>query len=178
MNKRFLSRVQFRRWLRSASALAISISVLYGDYEKARIESSDAKSLYSMLSAKDFQLPKGQYLVSYEPASDLDDISIDYSKMVMVMTLEAQLARSKRIIGTKAQLLNALSVSNFKFVMTESNDSSFANGIWVVEPKIPEEIEELKEILDTYAMAYAFNDGTDTINLNNFKFNRKSFELG
>ncbi|EGQ7810931.1 hypothetical protein I6Y99_005000 [Vibrio parahaemolyticus] len=178
MNKRFLSRFQFKRWLRSASALAISISVLYGDYEKARIESSDSKSLYSMVSAKGFQLPKGQYLVSYEPVSDLEDTSIDYSKMVMVMTLEAQLARSKRIIGTKAKLLNALIESNFKFVMTESDDSSFANGMWVVEPQVPEEIEELKGILDAYAMAYAFNDGTDTINLNNFKFNRKSFELG
>ncbi|EHH1218698.1 hypothetical protein J7H99_004406 [Vibrio parahaemolyticus] len=176
MNKRFFSRAQFKRWLKGASALAISISVLYGNFEKAKIESSDSKSLYSMVSSPDFQLPKGQYWVSYGPTAELEDTSIDYSKMVMVLTMEAKLARSGKTIGNKAKLLSALSESSFNFVMTESKNNSFTNGMWVVEPQTPEELEGLKRILDSYAMAYAFNDGTDTINLNNFKFNRKSFE--
>ncbi|MGY5617871.1 hypothetical protein ACXHQ9_12200, partial [Vibrio cincinnatiensis] len=47
-------------------------------------------------------------------------------------------------------------------------NSSLVNSY---EPTMPNEIEELKSILDKFAISYAFSDGSGFMTLNNFRFN-------
>ncbi|HGE6053113.1 TPA: hypothetical protein ACGG7T_003820 [Vibrio cholerae] len=176
VTRKFASRTKFKRWIKSVAAIAISISVLYGDYEKARIESSNSKILYATVTKADYSLPNGKYVVSFEPVDDIEQDSIDYSKLVMAMTFEI-LATSGQIIGTKVKLLNALNENGFKYTFYDNDTSSMVSELWVLEPQVPEEIELLKLILSEYAMGHAFNDGTGTINLNNFKFSNSAFEI-
>jgi hypothetical protein len=177
VTRKFPSRAKFKRWIKSVSAIAISISILFGDYEKARIESSDSKNIYATVVADDYSLPNGKYVVSYEPVEDSEQDSVDYSRLVMALTFQATLAKSGQTLGTKVKLLKALNENGFKYTFSDHDTSSMISGLWVLEPKTPEEIELLKSILSKYAVGHAFNDGTDTINLSNFKFSNSAFEV-
>lgn len=44
-------------------------------------------------------------------------------------------------------------------------------GFWVVQLTMPDEIEELKSILNKFAMLYAFSDGSGFMTYNNFRYN-------
>ncbi|AWY02555.1 hypothetical protein A8139_21415 [Marinomonas primoryensis] len=122
--------------------------------------------------------PDQPYLVNFEKAEDTKpDVSIDYSKMVMVIAMEATLARDGRRIGGLELLLTEL--GSYQYCCTSMTEHSVYKiaVLWVVQPSMPYEIDELKAILDKFAMSYAFSDGSGFMTLNNFRFNGNNISI-
>ncbi len=172
MNKIFPGRDTLRKWLATISSVTISTIVLVNDIDKLVINTTNPKMLSQLIYERPSEFPNQPYLVSFEKAKDKKpDVSIDYSKMVMVIAMEATLARSGRRIGGLEPLLKEL--DSYKYCctsMTENLAYKIA-GLWVVQPTMPNEIKKLKAILDKFAMSYAFSDGSGFMTRNNFRFN-------
>ncbi|WP_050567234.1 hypothetical protein [Vibrio owensii] len=172
MNKQFSGRDSLRKWLATVSGVMISTIVLVNDIDKLVINTTHPKMLSQLIYERPSEFPDQPYLVSFEKSEDKkSDVSIDYSKMVMVIAMEATLARSGRRIGGLEPLLKELGSYQYCCTSMTEHPAYKIAGLWVVQPTMPNEIEELKAILDKFAMSYAFSDGSGFMNLNNFRFN-------
>ncbi|NOQ63068.1 MAG: hypothetical protein GQ582_00985 [Methyloprofundus sp.] len=112
-------------------------------------------------------LPEGQYIVEFTNSDNLDPENIDYSRMVMVISMEVKLARYSILVGGLKPLLEALSDFEYCCSINRTNPAYTTSGIWVVEPKDPRELEKLKDVLRKHSIMYAFNDGTSYLSLAN-----------
>lgn len=172
MNKRFSGRDPLRKWLATVSGVVISTIVLVNDVDKLVINTTNPKMLSQLIYERSSEFLDQPYLVNFEKSEDKKtDVSIDYSKMIMVTAWEATLARNGRRIGGLKLLLKELGSYQYCCTNIIENPAFKIAGLWIVEPTMPNEIEELKSILDKFAISYAFSDGSGFITLNNFRFN-------
>ncbi|MCI2286136.1 hypothetical protein L3081_25295 [Colwellia sp. MSW7] len=111
--------------------------------------------------------PDGQYKVSYSNSDDIDINDLDYSKMAMVVSFEAQIANRNIKIGGFRPLIDKLADFTYCCTINRTDPAYIKASIRVVAPTIPSELEELKEILQKYSVFYAFNDGSGLVTLNN-----------
>ncbi|OQX33665.1 MAG: hypothetical protein B0D91_13890, partial [Oceanospirillales bacterium LUC14_002_19_P2] len=102
-----------------------------------------------------------------------------YYPLILVsrQPLEAKLARRNILIGGLQPLLKNLSDFEYSCAIDKTNKAYYTAAIWVVEPKAPDEIEKLKNILDEYAVFYAFNDGTGFVSMNNARMGNGTHQL-
>lgn len=178
MNKKLSGRDSLRKWLATISGVVISTIILVNDVDKLVINTTNPKMLSQLIYERPSEFPDQPYLVNFEKSEDKkSDVSIDYSKMVMVMAMEATLARSGRRIGGLEPLLKEL--GSYQYCCTSINEHPAYKiaGLWVVQPTMPNEIEALKVILDKFAMSYAFSDGSGFMTLNNFRFNSNGVSI-
>ncbi len=118
--------------------------------------------------------PEGEYLVSFKNSDSLDHDSLDYSKMAMVVAFEAKMARHNTLIGGLTPLLKSLSGFEYCCTIDRTNPAYTTAGVWVIEPTNPEELIELKEVLEKYSSFYAFNDGSGFVTVNNGRIGKGS----
>lgn len=164
-------------WLSAASAIAISVIVCVEDAQQIEITANSYRALSSAIQKQSGEFPEGPYLVKYEDVEDKNNPDLDYTKLVMVMAMEAFLANDGRKIGGLSLLIRHLSDFEFCCTTRRTDPAYTIASIWVVVPKEPDNLQKLNEILSKYAMAYAFHDGTGVISLNNFRFNRAGIDI-
>lgn len=178
MIKRFSGRNSLRNWLATINGVVISTIVLVGDVEKLVINTTNPKMLSQLIYERPNEFPNQPYLVNFEQSEDKgSDTSIDFSKMVMVTAIEATLSRNGRRIGGLAPLLKALASHQYCCTSMITHPAYKIAAIWVVQPSMPSEIEDLKLILDKFAMSYAFSDGSGFVTLNNYRFNDQGIAI-
>ncbi len=163
--KKFLNKSSLKKWLISATGIVLTSVSLMSDVQNIDFQFSSPKQLSSVIEGAPDYFPDGEYLVTFKNSDDLDQDYLDYSKMVMVISLEAKLARSNTLIGGLKPLLAQLAEFDYCCAINKSNPAYVTAGIWVVEPKEPSEIESLKEVLQKYSVFYAFNDGSGFVTL-------------
>lgn len=169
--KEFKSLDRLKSWLVTASSIAIYSVVIADDIERLTIKTNNPELLSKAIHARPFDYPEGPYLVEYDNLKVDDKRELDYSKMVMVMAIEATMVRSGRRIGGLEPLLKALADFDFCCTSSRAHPAYQIAGLWVVEPQSPDEVKNLVAVLDKYAMAYAFSDGSGFLTLSNFRFN-------
>jgi hypothetical protein len=168
MKKRFKTLRQLRKWL--ASTTLASVSAIYLIEDAGSIEiTNNPNFMEHLITDSTYQLPKGPYFVEYEYRSDKPQPDIDYSKRVAVIGLDVTLAQNLTVYGKLRELLAALGDYEYCVTSFQNNPGYRLASLWVVEPDSPEEMKALKDILDRYAYAYSFNDGSGEITPANFR---------
>lgn len=173
MNKKFTGRESLRKWLATISGVVVSTIVLVNDVDKLVINTTNPKMLSQLIYERPNEFPDQPYLVNFEKS----DVSIDYSKMVMVIAMEATLARSGRRIGGLEPLIKELGSYQYCCTSMTEHPAYKIAGLWVVQPTMPNEIDELKAVLEKFAMSYAFSDGSGFMTQNNFRFNGNGMSI-
>jgi hypothetical protein len=166
----FKSLDRLKSWLATISNIAIFSVVFINDIDII-IKTNNPELLSKAIEARPIDYPEGPYLVQYEELEIDDKQDLDYSKMVMVIAMEATIAKSGRKIGGLEPLLKALADFDYCCTSNTTHPAYQIAGLWVVEPQTPDEINKLVAVLDKYAMAYAFSDGSGFLTLSNFRFN-------
>ena len=169
---KFPNKCSMKQWLIGATGILLTSVSLMGNIEQVELTFSKPKVLAAVLEYYPDYLPEGEYLIKYTSSDDPEVDQLDYSKMAMVISLEARLNGRNILIGGLQPLLKALSEFEFSATINKSNPAYITAGIWVVEPKSPPELSKLKEILDEHSIMYAFNDGSGFVTLNNARMGR------
>ncbi|HHQ4530830.1 TPA: hypothetical protein ACSP1Y_004673, partial [Aeromonas hydrophila] len=165
--KEFQNKESLRKWLISATGIVLTSVSLMSDIQKLEFQFSNPKALVTVMEGAPTYFPDGKYIITYSNDSDLDSDDLDYSKMAMVISLEANLVRSNTLIGGLRPLLTALADFEYCFTIDRTNPAYVTAGIWVVEPCNPVELDKLKHVLHENSVFYAFNDGSGFVTLNN-----------
>ena len=137
------------------------------DIQDIDFQFSNPQQLRTVIEGAPEYFPEGEYLVTFKNSEEIDQDDLDFSKMVMVISLEAKVAQSNTLIGGLKPLLNKLAEFDYCCAIDKSNPAYVTAGIWVVEPTDINEIESLKNVLQQYSVFYAFNDGSGFVTLNN-----------
>lgn len=165
--KIFPNKESLKKWLTSATGIVLTSVSMMSDIQDLEFQFSNPKALVTVMEGAPSYFPDGQYIISYSNSSDLDADDLDYSKMAMVIFLEAKLAKSDTLIGGLRPLLTALADFEYCCTIDRTNPAYVTAGIWVVEPSNPAELEKLKQVLQENSVFYAFNDGSGFVTLNN-----------
>ena len=165
--KKFQNKESLKKWLVSATGIVLTSVYLMSDIQKLEFQFSNPKTLVTVMEGAPTYFPDGQYIITYSNDSDLDPDDIDYSKMAMVISLEAKLASSNTLIGGLRPLITALADFEYCYTIDRTNPAYVTAGIWVVEPCNPVELDKLKQVLHENSIFYAFNDGSGFVTLNN-----------
>ena len=169
---RFPNKSSMKKWLISATGILFTSVSLMGSIEHVEFTFSKPRALAAVLEHHPGYFPEGEYVIKYTNSDDPDIDQLDYSKMVMVISLEAKLNGRNVLIGGLQPLLKALSEFEFSASINKSSPAYITAGIWVVEPKSPPELSKLKEVLDEHSIMYAFNDGSGFVTLSNARMGR------
>jgi hypothetical protein len=165
--KKFANKSSFKKWLISATGIVLTSVSLMSDVQDIDFQFSNPQQLSTVIEGAPEYFPEGEYLVTFKNSEDIDQDDLDFSKMVMVISLEAKVARSNTLIGGLKPLLKKLAEFDYCCAIDKSNPAYVTAGIWVVEPTDINEIESLKNVLQQYSVFYAFNDGSGFVTLNN-----------
>lgn len=165
--KKFSSKSSFKKWLITATGIVLTSVSLMSDVKDIEFQFSSPKALSTVMEGAPDYFPDGAYKVTFQSSDEIAQEDLDYSKMAMVISLEAKLANSNTLIGGLQPLLKELADYTYCSAIERTNPAYITAGIWVVEPIEPEEIKALKAILDKNSVMYAFNDGTGFVTLNN-----------
>jgi len=169
---KFPNRASMKKWLISATGILLTSVSLMGSVEQVEVMFSKPKALAAVLEFHPGYLPEGEYLIKYTNSDDPETDQLDYSKMAMVISLEAKLNGRNILVGGLRPLLKALADFEFSATINKKNPAYLTASIWVVEPKSPPELSKLKEILDEHSVMYAFNDGSGFVTLKNARMGR------
>lgn len=165
--KKFPNKESLRKWLISTTGIVLTSVSLMSNVQDLEFQFSSPKALATVMEGSPTYFPDGQYIITYSNSSDLDSDDLDYSKMAMVISLEAKLARSDTLIGGLRPLISALADFEYCCTIDRTNPAYVTAGVWLVEPSNPTELEKLKQVLHEYSIFYAFNDGSGFVTLNN-----------
>lgn len=177
IKKEFNSADKLREWLVTSSSVVIFSITLTNDLNALSISTNNSLLLAKAMEARPSEYPDGSYLVLYENIEIEDKAELDYSKMVMVIAMEATLASNGSKIGGLKPLINELSDFDYCCTSNEIHPAFQVAGLWIVEPKAPDDMKKLVSILEKYAVAYAFNDGSGFMTLANFRVNKKGMSI-
>lgn len=167
VKKKFHNKASLKKWLVSATGILLTSVSLLGDIQDIEFQFSNPKALSTVMEGAPSYFPEGQYLITYTHSDKLDEYDLDYSKMAMVISLEASLANSGTLVGGLQPLLKQLTNFDYCCTINRTNPAYVIAGIWIVEPVNLKEMEELKQVLHEYSVFYAFNDGSGFVTLNN-----------
>ena len=167
---KFSSRENLSRWLFSATGIILTSVSIINDAQDIEIQFTKPKALSTVITSFPDYFPEQEYLITYTNIDDIDTDDIDYSKMVMVTSLEARYARSGRLFGGLTPLIEKLADFDYSYTINKTNRAFVTAGIWVVEPNDLVDIKKLKSILKENAVSYAFSDGSGHITENNLRF--------
>lgn len=165
--KKFPNKESLKKWLISSSGIVLTSVSLMSDFQDLEFQFTNPKALVAVMEGAPTYFPEGQYIITYSNNPEMDSGDLDYSKMAMVISLEARFASSDTLIGGLRPLLSALSDFEYYCTINRTNLAYVTAGIWVVEPNNPAELESLKQILQENSVFYAFNDGSGFVTLNN-----------
>lgn len=168
----FVNKASMKKWLIGATGILLTSVSLMGSMETIELTFSKPKALAAVLEHHSGYFPEGEYLVRYTNSDNPDIDQFDYSKMVMAISLEAKLKSRSVLIGGLQPLFKALSDFEFYATINRSNPAYVTAGVWIVEPKSPPDLEKLKDVLDEFAIMYAFSDGTGFVTLSNARMGR------
>jgi hypothetical protein len=163
----FPSKKSLKKWLISTSGIVLSSISLMGGVQDIEFQFTSAAALSTVMESSPEYFPEGEYVINYSNSEDLDHDELDYSRMVMVVSFEAKLARSNNLIGGLKPLLHELSEFEFCSTINRTNPAYVTAGIWVVEPTNPVELSALESTLAENAVFYAFNDGSGFVTESN-----------
>lgn len=165
--KRFPNKESLKKWLISVTGIVLTSVSLMSDVQDLEFQFSNPKALITVMKGAPTYFPDGQYIITYSNSSGLDFDDLDYSKMAMIISLEAKLAKSDTLIGGLRPLLTTLADFEYYCTINRANPAYVTAGIWIVEPSNPDELKNLKRILHKNSVFYAFNDSSGFVTLNN-----------
>mgnify|MGYP000439224523 CR=1 FL=1 len=165
--KSFGDKQGLKKWLISAAGFVITSVSLMSDVKTVEFQFSNPVILSGAMENYPQAFPEGQYRVEYVTPDGSNTDQIDYSKMAMVISLEARPAKQNYLIGGLRPLLQNLADFEYSFAIDKTSEYYITAAIWVIEPKNPIELGKLKNILEEYSVMYAFNDGSGFVTLNN-----------
>lgn len=169
MQKEFSNKSSLKKWLISSVGVVLTSVTLLGSAQKIEYQFDNPKVMSSVMDVSSNYFPDGRYLVTYKNTDNIDEDNINFSKMVMVISLEAREKRSITTFGGLSSLLRSLEKFEYYNVIDKTNTENITAHLWVIEPNNPEEIQELKQILQDKSICYAFNDHSGYISPNNFR---------
>lgn len=175
--KLFSSRNKLKNWLNTSTGIAISTIFLANDVHQLEINTNNTTLLAKVMEERPSEYPDSPYMVRYYHTEGDSELEMDYSRMVMAIAMEATLARNGRTIGGLRPFLKELSKSQYCCTANRVHPAYQIMGLWIVEPAEPAELEELKAVLNRFALAYAFSDGSGFMTLNNFRFNTGGIDI-
>jgi hypothetical protein len=167
--KKFSNKSNLKKWLITASGIVLTSVSLMSDVQNIDFKFSTPQQLSYVIEYSPDSFPEGEYLITFKNTDDIDQDDLDYSKMVMVLSMEAKMVSSNILFGGMTPLLKELTEFDYCCAIDKSNSAFLTARIWVTEPKDPIEIESLKTVLQDYSIFYAFNDGSGFVTLNNFR---------
>lgn len=106
--KKFTHKSSLEKWLISATGIVLTSVALISDAQNIEFNFSSPSALSTVMEGSPDYFPNGEYLVTFQNSDDLDQDDLDYSKMAMVISLEAKIARSNTLIGGLQPLLKEL----------------------------------------------------------------------
>lgn len=165
--KIFESKDQLKKWAKKTTGVVLASIALVNSVQSIEFQFPTPKALSHVMEQASSNFPEGQYKVSYSNSDELDIDDLDYSKMAMVIALEAQLANRPIRIGGLRPLIENLADYTYCCTIDRTNPAYVTASIWVIEPSDPIELESLDSILAKYSTFYAFNDGSGHVTLNN-----------
>lgn len=163
----FASKDQLKKWAKKTSGVVLASISLVNSVQSIDFQFPTPKALSHIMEQAPSSFPDGQYKVTYSNSDDLDTEDLDYSKMAMVIALEAQLANQPLRIGGLRPLIESLADYTYCCTINRTDPAYVTASIWVLEPSDPAELESLDGILAKYSTFYAFNDGSGYVTLNN-----------
>ncbi|GHW03290.1 hypothetical protein VCSRO191_3488 [Vibrio cholerae] len=172
--KVFHTKEQLKRWAKKATGVVLASLALVNSLQSIEFKFSTPQALSHLMEQSPSCFPEGQYQVSYKNSDELDIDGLDYSKMLMVIAFEAQLADSPMCMGGLRPLLEHLSDYTYCYAVNKTNPAYVTARIWVLEPIEPTDLESLADILQKYSSFYAFNDGSGYLSLNNARIGKGS----
>ena len=165
--KIFKTKEQLKRWAKKTTGVVLASIALVNSVQSIEFQFPTPKVLSQVMEQAPSHFPEGQYEVSYSNSDEFDPNDLDYSKMAMVIALEAQLANRPLRIGGLRPLLDHLADYTYCCTINRTNPAYVTASLWVLEPSDPVELDSLESILKKYSTFYAFNDGSGYVTLNN-----------
>ncbi|MEI4549473.1 hypothetical protein [Pseudoalteromonas spongiae] len=165
--KMFKTKEQLKLWAKKTTGVVLTSIALVNSVQSIEFQFPTPKVLSQVMERDPSNFPDGQYEVNYSNSDDLNLDDLDYSKMAMVIALEAQLANSPSRIGGLRPLLDHLADYTYCCTINRTDPAYVVASFWVLEPSNPTELDSLKCILQKYSTFYAFNDGSGYVTLNN-----------
>ena len=165
--KTFTTKDTLKKWAKNTAGVVLTSVALMGGAQNMEFKFPTPQALLHVMETAPDNFPDGQYKVSYSNSDDIDINDLDYSKMAMVVSFEAQIANRNIKIGGFSPLIEKLADITYCCTINKTDPAYITASIWVVEPTIPSKLEELKEILQNYSVFYGFNDGSGLLTLNN-----------
>lgn len=108
--------------------------------------------------------------------STYDDLTlaIGLSQTVKALAIDATVARTGRKLGGYSPLLKALEPYEYIISEVRRHDGFMLAELWVEQPSNPIEVQELKTVLEHFALAYWFDDGLEVLTHSNLRLNTAS----
>lgn len=157
-------------WLKGLTGVAILSISLINQIDELKTNITSPIKLAMAIEEQTLPFPDGPYVVAYQKTDDEPKQEIPYTSFAIGLTIHAKLTHGKELfIGNHHELI--AEIQNYDYLVSTSIKSSgLICQFRIALPQMPNELAELKNTLSRHCVAYAFPDGTETINLENFKF--------
>ncbi|MUL04226.1 hypothetical protein GNP89_18860 [Aliivibrio fischeri] len=175
--KKFSSKEKLKQWAKTTAGVVLTSITLINSVQSIEFNFPTTKALSTVMENAPTTFPEGEYKVSFSNSDDIELDDLDYSKMAMVMSIEAKLANRDILIGGLQPLMRELNEFTYCCTIDRTNPVYYIASIWVVEPTEPEEVKSLESVLEQYSVFYAFNDGSGFVTLNNARMGKGISQL-
>ncbi|MEZ8028649.1 hypothetical protein [Enterovibrio norvegicus] len=166
---------QLKEWAKSAACVTLLSLSLIDTVQSMELNFSSAKSLHQVIELHNENFPQGRFLVTYEDSDESDYEDQSPRELIMVLSHEVYVIEQNgknSAVGGYQALIQALDEYELCSIVNTSQPEYTSARIWIVQPDSPEDTKNLESILDKYSVAYAFNDGTGTVNDHNMRLGK------
>ncbi|MUK43745.1 hypothetical protein GNP61_19595 [Aliivibrio fischeri] len=159
--RRKLSRDKLLKWLKSVSGVILTSVIFVKDVNSINLTSFSPKFLAAAMEANFTTFPKGQYVVSYEKAEEMDNDDFEPSSCIWTTAYNAHVNGGGKIENL-SNLILALADYEYCIASNKGNElSAYQLGsLYVKKPIHPEEMEKLLVIIKKHT-SFAFFDGAN-----------------
>ncbi len=164
--KTFSSRFEFKKWLKRVANVTVLAVTLISQTGSVVTNISSPLALRNATSACKNDLPKGQYIVSYENIEDAEETEIENQQIMYAIGVSAINKSTGDDIGNKEELKGILADQEY-FLINKQQEAMNILSVAIVMPSSPAALEELINSLKEHGITNVVPDGTDSINLNN-----------
>ncbi|OEG72726.1 hypothetical protein BEL05_10650 [Shewanella colwelliana] len=165
MKKKF-SRSKLLKWLKSAAGITLLSISLGNNVSTVVTNSTSPQFVAQAMEQRLDSFPKGTYVVKYERSTEDEQDSIPYSKTVLAIAYDANLAQGGKIINLSTMMEE---IGGFEYIVSSAKDTSSYNltSIFVKQPENPLELEELLCTLKRHASFVTVEDASGYISSTN-----------